>query len=61
MATPGISRHPFLAPIGFMKEERMPIRENIKALKEAPAKAIQIAVVALLIAIAALMVSLGKK
>lgn len=44
-----------------MKEERMPIKGQIKALKEAPARAIQIAVVALLIAIAALMVSLGKK
>ena len=38
----------------------MPVREKIKAYKEAPVKAIQIAVAAFFIAILALMVSLGK-
>lgn len=39
----------------------MPIRQNIKTFKEAPAKAMQVAVIALLIAITALFVSMGKR
>jgi len=39
----------------------MQIRGQVKALKEAPVKAIQIAVIALFVAIAALFVSMGKK
>jgi hypothetical protein len=61
MAIPGISCHSFLAPIRITKEDKMPIRQNFKALKEAPAKAIQISVIALLIAITALFVSMGKR
>lgn len=39
----------------------MPLMGNIKRLKEAPAQATKIAMIALLIAITALFVSLGKR
>lgn len=39
----------------------MPLRKSIKDLKEAPAQATKIAIVALLIAVTALIVSVGKR
>jgi hypothetical protein len=39
----------------------MPIRGSIKRIKEAPIRSTKIAIIALLIAITALIVSLGKK
>lgn len=39
----------------------MPIRGSVKQFKEAPVKAIQIAVIALLVAVTALFISIGKK
>jgi hypothetical protein len=38
----------------------MPIRENIKRLKEAPAQAIKLGIIAICISLLALFVALGK-
>jgi hypothetical protein len=49
------------APILFRKKKTMAIRGTLKALKETPVQAFKISIVALLVAITALVVSLGKR
>jgi hypothetical protein len=56
IATPGISRHSFPRPV-LPNERRKPM---LKEFKEAPKKAIQVAFIALGVALLALFVSLGK-
>jgi len=51
----------FPDPIVFMKGRRMGIAQSFKNAKDAPRHAMQLAVVALLIAGLAMLVALGKK